>query len=464
MALTPSPHSLPRNWGTVEATPTKIVTRWQQQNPFGMASLSAQETDKPGLVPSETYAQVLTTIRRDYANPPTKSKDPKEKDWSWNNSLTEAGISGMLSSIGDRYTEYWNHTEYVDNTQETRGNFGGVGASLLVDKDKRIVVAEPMQNTPASRAGILAGDVITHVNGKPVAGLKLSEEVIPQIRGDVGTYVTLTISRAAKPKVKTLTFKLRREVIHSPIVESRMQDPVNKIGYLRLNAFYEEADVQIGQNLEKLKRQGMKALIFDLRSNPGGILEVSRDVASRFIPSGPVVWLEQKNGQLESMRVENHDSRRDGGQFPLVVLVNGNSASASEIVSGALQDAKVATLIGTRTFGKGLVQKIIPINDSIGRVAAVKVTIQRYLTRNKRDINIKRDDQEVPISKSGGITPDIVIEPTAKDLEAQQKYLIAKPLDIAGAANLDPQMKKALEVLKGKLEVLKGKMAANSPR
>jgi carboxyl-terminal processing protease len=435
---------VPKNWGTVESTPVRIATNIQRQWSGPSVSLGAvayaQDTNKP-LIPGETYSQVLSTVLSDYATPPTKSKDPKEKGWKWTNALTEAAISGMLGSIGDRYTEYWNHAEFEDNTQDNKGSFGGVGASLLVDKDKKIVVAEPMPNTPALRAGILSGDVITHVNGKSVTGKKLSEEVIPQIKGDPGTFVDLTIERAAKPKPKILTFHLRREIIHSPITESRMQDPVNKIGYIRLYQFNEEADIQIGQEIEKLKKQGMKALVFDLRSNPGGILEISRDIASRFIPYGPVVWLEQKSGQLESLNVENHNVKRDGGQFPLVVLVNGGSASASEIVSGGLQDAKVATVVGTRTFGKGLVQKIIPISDSLGRVAAVKVTIQRYLTRNKRDINMKRDEDDAPISQTGGIMPDFVIEPTPKDFEAQQKYFMEHP-----------QMRKALEVLRGKLK------------
>jgi carboxyl-terminal processing protease len=134
----------------------------------------------------------------------------------------------------------------------------------------------------------------------------------------------------------------------------------------------------------------------------------------------------------------------------MVLLVNGGSASASEIVAGAIQDAKAGTLVGTRTFGKGLVQTIIPLTDGAGRQAAVKVTTQRYFTRNKRDINLKRDDTEAPISNSGGIVPDVVVEQTASDIEKMQKYLADKPLDRAGATKFDPQIQKAIEILKAK--------------
>lgn len=418
------------------------AARWQMQTAppvllsrlFAPASAQAQSTN---LNPTETYAEVLNIIRQNYYNPAGGEKPDQTK-------LTFAAIDGMLSAIGDRYTEFWDPKEYKENMQETTGNFVGIGARLDLTKDKRVIIIEPIENSPAIRAGILPGDIITAVDGKAIFGQPL-QKVIEQIRGPESTMVKITIERSGKP----VTYTLRRAVVHTPVVESRMEDKQGKIGYISLAMFNEQSDVQFDKALQKLETQGMKALVFDLRGNPGGLLNIAQDVASRFIENGPVVWVKERSGRMTALYVEQnkHRSKLSQGAYPVVVLINGSSASASEIVSGAIQDAGTGYLLGTKTYGKGLVQTIIPLADE----SAVKITTQHYYTRDKHDINIKRDDEGNPISGTGGVHPDIWVDFTEKDYEAQREVLRQDPQNRAAVNKLDPQLRRAVTVLKDKL-------------
>ena len=408
------------------------------------ASAHAADGDAKEVLPTDTYSSVLATIQKDYySSSGTKAAKPDTTK------LTYAAIDGMLATLNDVYTTFWTPKEYKDNMQETSGNFVGIGASLDLTKDKKVLIVKPLENSPAIRAGILPGDIIVGVDSKSIAGIDLTK-VISKIRGEAGTVVHLTIERKGSPK--PFDVPIKRAVVHNPVIDYRMEDETNKIGYISLSLFNEQADEQFDIALERLEKQGMKALVFDLRGNPGGLLNIAQDLASRFVDDGPIVWVRQKNGQMDSLNVrpERHRSPLYKGAYPVIVLVNGNSASASEIVSGAIQDSGVGKLLGTTTFGKGLVQTIFPLDSGD---SAVKITTQHYFTRDKHDINKKLDANGKQIS--GGIKPDYVVELTDKDLDAQREALRKDPQNRDAVNKLDPQLKRADEILREDLAAKK---------
>lgn len=394
------------------------------------------------LAPVETYFTVLDTIRSDYYSPQRQPAPSTRK-------LTYAAIEGMLKTLNDPYTSFWTPDEFRKQMEETRGDFVGIGAVLDMTKDKKVLIVEPIENSPAILKGILPGDVIVKVDNKPIVGLAL-DDVVKRIRGEQNTPVTLSILRKGQPKLLDIT--ITRQPVQSPIVKHRMIDPAAGIGYIQLTGFNERADRQFGAALGDLERQGMRALIFDLRSNPGGLLDAAQDVASRFIAKGPIVWIQEKSGNKASLDVKQgqHQYGLDTGKYPIVVLVNGYSASASEIVSGAIRDYGVGTLVGTTTYGKGLVQTIIPL---LPDQSAVKVTTQHYFTPKMGDINKKFDDTGKQIS--GGIKPDVVVEITDADAKAlQEATLKAAPEEIYQIRNnpkYDPQLRKGIEIIREKL-------------
>jgi carboxyl-terminal processing protease len=422
----------PRVGSIIPSVPASRVARL-----LAPASARAADGESTALQPTVTYSSVLATLQRDYYDS-SGAKAPKPSTTK----LTYAAIDGMLASLNDVYTTFWTPKEYKDNMQETSGNFVGIGASLDLTKDKKVLIVKPLENSPAIRAGILPGDVISAVDGKAIAGLELSK-VISRIRGEAGTKVRLTIERKGTPK--RLEIAIQRAIVHSPVIDYRMEDEKNKIGYISLQMFNEQADEQFDNALEHLEQQGMKALIFDLRGNPGGLLNIAQDLASRFVDDGPIVWVKQKSGQMDSLNVrpDKHRSPLYKGAYPVIVLVNGSSASASEIVSGAIQDSGVGKLLGTTTFGKGLVQTIFPLDSGD---SAVKITTQHYFTRNQHDINKKLDANGKQIS--GGIKPDYVVELTEKDIDAQREALRKNPQDRDAVNKLDPQLKRAGEILR----------------
>ena len=362
-----------------EAPGNLSAARWRLGTvpPAALASLFRAATaqgQSDELPPAETYAAALNAIRTQYY--PASG----EREKMGVTPLTYAAIEGMLGSLKDPYTVFYTPQKYRDMLQEQSGNpFVGIGARLDTTKDRRIVIFEPMDGSPAQKAGLLAGDVIAAIEGKSVLGVKM-DDVIDRIKGPENSMVKITIERKGKP----LQFKIRRAVVNQPIVDYWMEEETSKIGYIRLGMFNEQADTEFDRALGKLEKKGMKALVFDLRDNPGGLLNIAQDIASRFLRSGAVVWVKEKSGRTYSLDVEagKHRGGLSAGAYPVVVLVNGNSASASEIVAGSIQDGKVGTLVGTRTYGKGLVQTIIPLSND----EAVKITTQHYFTRDKRDI------------------------------------------------------------------------------
>lgn len=319
--------------------------------------------------------------------------------------LMTGAVKGVVGSLGDPHSIYMDPKLYKEFMIETEGSFGGVGIVLGV-KDKVLTVVSPIEGTPGEKAGIKSGDQIVKIDGHDTKDMAL-DEAVGKIRGPEGTQVTLSIRRNLEVKDYTLT----RSNIQIKTVSGKMLP--DGIGYIRLSMFNENTGSDFYRKYQELEKEGMKALILDLRDNPGGLLQESVKVAGKLVPKGPIVSVIQRGGQPETQY-----STLDAPKYPLVVLVNGGSASASEIVSGAVQDTGAGTLVGTKTFGKGSVQTIMPLDGG----AAIKLTIAKYYTPNGRSIN------------GVGIEPDVKIE-------AQEKE-----------PNKDVQLDKAIEIIKGKVK------------
>lgn len=320
--------------------------------------------------------------------------------------LMAGSTKGMVNSLGDPYSVYMDPKMYEELVLETKGSFGGVGIVLGV-KDKMLTVVAPIDGTPAEAAGILSGDQILRIDAQDTKDTAL-DEAVGKIRGPEGSQVKLLMQRASQePKEYILT----RATIVLKSVSGKMLD--GKMGYIRLSMFSETTGSDFAQKMRELEEQGMKSLILDLRNNPGGLIGESVKVAGLLVPKGPVVSVIDKNGSRETF-----ESNLEKPVGPLVVLINGGSASASEIVAGAVQDTGAGKLVGVKTFGKGSVQRVVPLDKN----SAVKITIAKYHTPKDRSIH------------GIGIEPDVQVEmPAAKD---------DTPKELK-----DVQLEKAIEIL-----------------
>ncbi|HKM39986.1 MAG TPA: S41 family peptidase [bacterium] len=300
--------------------------------------------------------------------------------------LIQGALRGLVDSLDDPYSTYLNATEYREFKAGTSGTFGGVGV-VITAKDGYVTVVAPIKGTPGERAGLLPEDRIIKVDGKDVRGLEV-DKASQLIVGEPGTEVVLDVERNDEKLSLTIT----REYIEVDPVETEML--AENLGYIRLTNFNEHAGESLRESLAALEQEGVEGIILDLRGNPGGLLNQALEVAGEFVPAGPVVYVEERG--RERKRALN--SKLKQARWPLVVLVDGGSASASEIVAGAVQDREAGILVGEKTFGKATVQDVFGLSDG----GALKITIGRYLTPTGRSI-----DQE-------GIVPDIVV-PAAKE-------------------------------------------------
>jgi len=319
--------------------------------------------------------------------------------------LVEGAISGMVQSLDDPYSAYLEPETYDRFREQIRGSFGGIGI-LVGMRSQGLLVIKPFEGTPAAREGLKEGDVITEIDGRKVSDMDL-ETAVAMIHGPVGTKVELVIKRENHDR--PLYFTITREEITIPSVEHRLLEP--GIGYISVSQFTEQTPAEVENALSDLGSKNLKGLILDLRNNPGGNLGSAVEVSDLFMDKGPIVYIDYRSGKDEVF-----ESKPGKLGLPLVVLVNQDSASAAEIVAGAVKDAKVGTLVGTRTFGKGVVQSLFPLRDGAG----LKLTTARYLTPNRTDLHKK------------GIEPDIVVEQPE-------------------GSTSDVQLDRALEVLKKKL-------------
>ena len=320
--------------------------------------------------------------------------------------LMTGGIKGEVNALGDPYSQYMDAGTYKEFMHTTTGSFGGVGL-VLGSKENVITVVAPIEGTPGDKAGIMSGDQIFKIDGKDTKDLTL-EQAVNLIRGPEGSEVVLTIQHGGE---ELKEYNLTRSNIEIKTVSGKMLD--DGMGYVRLSMFNQHTGEEFSKKMAELDAQGMKGVILDLRNNPGGLIVESVKVANYFIPKGHIVSVVRKDGTKNT-----YFSELAATKYPLVVLVNGGSASASEIVAGAVQDTGVGALVGAKTFGKGTVQITMPLGDA----SAVKLTIAKYFTPNDRSIN------------GIGIEPDVAVEmPNFKD------------------DGKDLQLEKAIEVLKDKL-------------
>lgn len=302
-------------------------------------------------------------------------------------------ISGLVNSMGDPYTVFMPPQEKKEFDQTIAGNFGGVGMEVGI-RDGIITVVSPIEGTPAKRAGVLAGDKIIKINGSSTESLSI-DQAVQKIRGDVGTHVKITVSRSNGKEV--LDFDLTRETINVPVIKTE-KDP-SGVFIIRLFSFTATSPKLFQNALQEFSQSGADKLILDLRGNPGGYLEAAVDMASWFLPKGAVVVREIHRDDPEK-DYQSAGYNAFSRNLKMVILVDGGSASASEILSGALREYGVAKLIGTKTFGKGSVQELIPITDD----TSLKVTIARWLTPQGHSIS------------QSGLDPDIHVEVLKEDV------------------------------------------------
>lgn len=416
---------------------------------IGQGVLAVKDTEVSPTLPLQqlrNFTDVFARIKKDYV----EEVDDK--------TLLENAIRGMLSGL-DPHSTYLDAEAYKDLQIGTTGEFGGLGIEVGME-DGFVKVIAPIDDTPAQRAGVKAGDLIIRLDETPVKGMTL-QQAVQIMRGEVGTSILLTIIREGEEK--PLKVKIVRDIIQVRSVRFRILE--DGFGYLRISQFQARTGESLAEAIEKLKDENkgpLKGMVLDLRNNPGGVLNAAVDVSDAFLDEGLIVYTEGRIANSE-MRF-NADSNRLLDGAPLVVLVNGGSASASEIVAGALQDHKRAIILGTETFGKGSVQSILPLSDG----AALKLTTARYYTPSGRSIQAE------------GIVPDIILDPLKVSQAESSGVDSIKEADLEGhlengngrktparqiddgtdkeepsLAQTDYQLYEALNILKG-LTILQG--------
>jgi carboxyl-terminal processing protease len=380
----------------------------------------------------EIFADVLQKVRTSYVDGTNLTY----------HALVESALKGMVGSL-DPHSEFLDADDYQQLQDDTEGQFGGLGLVVAM-KDGFVTVVAPMDDSPGFRAGILSGDRIVKIDGKSADKLPL-EDAVKQLRGDPGTQVTITIQRPSTGVEKDFT--LSRAIIQMDMVKDingKKEFPLgaDKIGYIRITEFEDKTGDELEAALQKLQAQGMKALVLDLRWNPGGLLDEAVEVCGKFLPRGQlVVTTEGRDRSENSVRRADGNGDELKGE-PIVVLVNLGSASASEIVTGCLQDLHRAVILGEKTFGKGSVQSIFPLDDG----SALKLTVAKYYTPSHKVIH------------EHGITPDIFVP--MSDEEESALLLKRSPggvesLDktnrVRVEKNQDIQLDRAQDLLKGLL-------------
>jgi len=359
-----------------------------------------------------TVLEVAALIRTQYV-------DPVSLTDLFRAYVATGSINGMLGSLNDPYTRYMDPEAYKQMQVDTTGVYGGIGIVVGM-RDNKLTIVAPIEQTPGFYAGLRGGDVIEYIDGKPTKNMS-QDEAVSLRRGGPGAKVVLGV-RKKNGEFQEVT--IIREIIQVKSV-TRQVLLDGSIGYIRLSSFSERSAQELEQALQALEKQGMEALILDLRGNPGGLLTAAIDIADKFLGKGPILHVVGRSGVVQTIEAQGDDAARN---YPMVVMVDGYSASASEIVSGALQDRGVATLVGTKTFGKGLVQTVIPLRDG----SALSLTTARYQTAGGRDIHSVGIEPDVVVSLPEGEEPPYYLS----DYEGGNTVDVAKDIQLQAALNL----------------------------
>lgn len=357
--------------------------------------------------------------------------------------LVHGALAGMLQSL-DPYSQFLDADMYKDMQDDTAGQFGGIGIVVGI-KDEMLTIIAPMEDTPGYRAGLQAGDIIIAIDEKPTEDMALSDAV-KAMRGASGSKVKLTVLRESA--LDPLNFEIERAIIEVATVKDAhfLEDG---IGYVRVTQFSEPTAAALQKELDRLKSEGLRALVLDLRNNPGGLLVSAIDVSQKFLDRNQVIVSTQGRDSRQN-RVYRSRNKPRYPDIPIVVLVNAGSASASEIVAGALQDNKRAVLVGEKTFGKGSVQSVLPMDEG----TAIRLTTAKYYTPSERLIHER------------GIEPDIVVPMQPEDQERLRGNHVVSDLEIEDADKKmevdDIQLQRAVDVLKGILRFTGAKPRTDS--
>lgn len=349
------------------------------------------------------YQQTVSSETADKADRIEKIIEAYYLDEIDEKKLEEGVYKGLMSGLDDPYSVYYTAEEYKSLMEETSGTYYGAGVLVSQDAGTGIITAiKVFEGAPADKAGMQDGDIFYKVEGEEVTGEDLNH-VVSRIKGDKGTTVNITVYRESQNKY--IDFNITRDEVNVPTIEYKMLDKKKGIGYIQIVQFEEVTYKQFVQAVEALKKQGMKAVIFDVRDNPGGLYNIVCDMLDYILPEGTIVYTKDKYGTEEKQT-----SDADCIDMPIVVLQNGNSASASEIFAGAIQDFKAGTIVGEQSFGKGIVQSILPLTDG----SALKLTVQKYYTPSGKNIH------------GTGITPDVKVE---VDAESKDDVQLSKALE-----------------------------------
>ncbi|MGN0367312.1 MAG: S41 family peptidase [Wujia sp.] len=403
---------------------------------FALLTIGCQEEDKRGITNSSIDVQTTADADKEETTEPVVASELWEDD-DVNRKVKEinelidnyfyfdvdreaqeeALYDGIMDGLDDPYSVYYTPEEYADLQEDTSGEYVGIGAVVTENEDMNVMIVRPIKDSPAEEVGLQAEDIIVEVDGTAITDQELSV-VVDMIRGEEGTTAHLKIYRQGESDY--LEFDVPRRVVENYTVSSEMLD--EQVGYLEITQFNDNTAKEFIEAFEECQDKGAQAMIIDLRDNPGGLLTSVVEICDYIMDDGMIVYTEDKNGKVIG---KFEDTGKHSVDIPLVVLVNGNSASASEIFSGAMQDTGKAEIVGTTTFGKGIVQSVIPLEDG----SAVKMTIAKYFTPNGNDIHEK------------GIEPDVVVElpdkkTTAVNIERKD----------------DTQLQKAQEIIAEKLK------------
>ncbi|WP_326910516.1 S41 family peptidase [Sedimentibacter sp. MB31-C6] len=377
------------------------------------------EVGQKVVLPKETYS-VLKDMYDKFAKQNSLMEFAK-KEFLYEadeEAMLEGALKGTLIALGDPYTQYMTKEEYGALLQDTEGSYEGIGVYITASDDNKIMIVSPIEDTPAEKAGLKTGDKIIKINGTEYSADKI-DQAVSIMKGLPGTSVTLTIQRTKENgKHETTDIVVNREKIRIKTIKPSMLE--DNIGYIRITTFDMQTAKDFNAAYETLKGQGMKALVIDLRFNPGGIINATVDITDEFLGEGIITYTKTKSGDIEYYK-----SDKSADDIPIVLLINEGSASASEIMAGAMKDTQRATLIGTKTFGKGIVQRVQGFGSE---GEGLKMTVSEYFTPNGVNIH------------GIGIEPDIVLELNPDATGYGYEFY-----------DMDNQLQKAVEVLDEKL-------------